>query len=178
MVTFCKEGGGRLLVWALRACSYKNRAEARQQGNALHHLQGVFLVFVLLPVREAQKFKGSRSSKVQGFKRTSYVPSVVRKRNEEDEETLADKSSTAHEHVHRTYHAGDRGPGHGARMGELYSLQPWTGRRARVYIPTDACGQQAERGLAWTDDTLDGQAWTGFLAGYTSVHQRGGCPEA
>ena len=28
MVTFCKEGGGRLLVWALRACSYKTRAEA------------------------------------------------------------------------------------------------------------------------------------------------------
>ena len=28
MVTFCKEGGGRLLVWALRARSYKTRAEA------------------------------------------------------------------------------------------------------------------------------------------------------
>ena len=119
---------------------------------------------------------------IRGKRRKATGPapvlSVIRKRNEEDEETLADKSSTAHEHVHRTYHAGDRGPGHGARMGELYSLQPWTGRRARVYIPTDACGEQAERGLAWTDDTLDGQAWPGFLAGYTSVHQRGGCPEA
>ena len=27
MVTFCKEGGGMLLVWALRARSYKTRAE-------------------------------------------------------------------------------------------------------------------------------------------------------
>ena len=27
MVTFCKEGGGMLLVWALRACSYKTKAE-------------------------------------------------------------------------------------------------------------------------------------------------------
>ena len=73
-------------------------------------------------IQGVQKFKGSRGP--------APVLSVVRKRNEEDEETLADKSSTAHEHVHRTYHAGDRGPGHGARMGELYSLQPWTGRRA------------------------------------------------
>ena len=28
MVTFCKEGGGMLSVWALRARSYKTRAEA------------------------------------------------------------------------------------------------------------------------------------------------------
>ena len=28
MVTFCKEGGGMLLVWALRARSYKTKAEA------------------------------------------------------------------------------------------------------------------------------------------------------
>ena len=28
MVTCCKEGGGILLVWALRARSYKTRAEA------------------------------------------------------------------------------------------------------------------------------------------------------
>ena len=28
MVTFCKEGGGMLLVWVLRARSYKTRAEA------------------------------------------------------------------------------------------------------------------------------------------------------
>ena len=28
MVTFCKEGGGMLLVWVLRARSYKARAEA------------------------------------------------------------------------------------------------------------------------------------------------------
>ena len=27
MVTFCKEGGGMLLVWALRARSYKTKAE-------------------------------------------------------------------------------------------------------------------------------------------------------
>ena len=49
MVTLCKEGGGMLSVWALRARSYKTKAEAWQQGNALHPLQGVFLVFVLLP---------------------------------------------------------------------------------------------------------------------------------
>ena len=28
MATFCKEGDGMLLVWALRARSYKTRAEA------------------------------------------------------------------------------------------------------------------------------------------------------
>ena len=28
MVTFCKEGGGMLLVWALRTRSYKTKAEA------------------------------------------------------------------------------------------------------------------------------------------------------
>ena len=28
MVTFCKEGDGMLSVWALRARSYKNKAEA------------------------------------------------------------------------------------------------------------------------------------------------------
>ena len=28
MVTFCKEGGGMLSVWALRASSYKTKAEA------------------------------------------------------------------------------------------------------------------------------------------------------
>ena len=49
MVTFCKEGGGMLLVWALRARSYKTKAEAYQQGIALHPLQGVFPVYVLLP---------------------------------------------------------------------------------------------------------------------------------
>ena len=64
MVTFCKEGGGMLSVWALRARSYKTRAEAYQQGNALHPLQGVFLVFVLLPVRGE---RGSRVQGVQGF---------------------------------------------------------------------------------------------------------------
>ena len=28
MVTFCKEGDGMILVWALRARSYKTKAEA------------------------------------------------------------------------------------------------------------------------------------------------------
>ena len=28
MVTFCNEGDGMFSVWALRACSYKNKAEA------------------------------------------------------------------------------------------------------------------------------------------------------
>ena len=28
MVTFCKEGGGMLSIWTLRARSYKTRAEA------------------------------------------------------------------------------------------------------------------------------------------------------
>ena len=28
MVTFCKEGDGRLLVWVLRVRSYKTKAEA------------------------------------------------------------------------------------------------------------------------------------------------------
>ena len=62
------EGGGMLLVWVLRARSYKTKAEAWQQGIALHPLQGVFLVFVLLPVRGERRegfkwfkeFKGSR----------------------------------------------------------------------------------------------------------------------
>ena len=62
MVTFCKEGDGMLSVWALRACSYKTKAEAYQQGNALHPPQGVFLVFVLLPVR------GERREGFKGFK--------------------------------------------------------------------------------------------------------------
>ena len=36
-----------LLVWALRARSYKTGTEALQQGKALHPPQGVYLVFVL-----------------------------------------------------------------------------------------------------------------------------------
>ena len=73
MVTFCKEGGGMISVWALRACSYKTKAEAWQQGIALHPPQGVFLVFVLLPVRGERRegfkeFNGSSGSRVQGFK--------------------------------------------------------------------------------------------------------------
>ena len=51
MVTFCKEGDVMLSVWALIARSYKTKAEAYQQGNALHPLQGVYLVYVLLPDR-------------------------------------------------------------------------------------------------------------------------------
>ena len=56
-----------LSVWALRARSYKTKAEAWQQGNALHPHQGVFPVFVLLPDRtdkccrkkEIKKFLGA-----------------------------------------------------------------------------------------------------------------------
>ena len=40
-----------LRVGALSALSYNHGAEAEQQGTAFHPLQGVFLVFVLLPVR-------------------------------------------------------------------------------------------------------------------------------
>ena len=54
-------------VWALRARSYKTRAEAYQQGIALHPLQGVYLVFVLL-----QEI-GSRSSKVQKVQEVQWV---------------------------------------------------------------------------------------------------------
>ena len=87
MVTFCKEGGGMLLVWALRARSYKTKAEAYHQGIALHPLQGVYLVFVLLPVREAQKFKSSRSSRDSSVK---SVKSVVK----EEKLSVAEKGNT------------------------------------------------------------------------------------
>ena len=65
------EGDGMLSVWALRARSYKTEAEAQQQGVALHPLQGVYFVFVLLPVR------GFKGSKVQWFKRFGSVLSVL-----------------------------------------------------------------------------------------------------
>ena len=41
-----KEGGGRLSIWALRACSYMSKAEGCHQGLCPHSLQGVFMVFV------------------------------------------------------------------------------------------------------------------------------------
>ena len=66
------EGDGMLLVWTLRARSYKTRAEAYQQGIALHPLQGVFLVFVLHPEI------GSRSSKVQKISVLSVQSVVVK----------------------------------------------------------------------------------------------------
>ena len=47
MVTFCKEGDGRLSVWALRARSHKTRAEACHQGIAHYPPQRIFPVFVL-----------------------------------------------------------------------------------------------------------------------------------
>ena len=72
MVTFYIEGDGMIPVWALRARSYKTRAEAYQQGIALHPLQGVFLVFVLLPEI------GSRSSKVQKIPVLSVQSVVVK----------------------------------------------------------------------------------------------------
>ena len=62
-----KEGDGRLSVWALRARSYKTRAEACHQGIAHYPLQGVYLVFVLHLERSSsgsnvQEFKGSYPS--------------------------------------------------------------------------------------------------------------------
>ena len=75
MVTFCKEGGGMLSVWALRACSYKTKAEAYQQGIALHPLQGVYLVFVLL---QEIGSRSSRSSKVQKISVLSVQSVVVK----------------------------------------------------------------------------------------------------
>ena len=56
------EGNGMLSVWALRARSYKTRADAKQQGKALHPLQGVFIVFVLLPDMGSRSSKGSMGS--------------------------------------------------------------------------------------------------------------------
>ena len=41
-----QEGGGRISIWALRACSYLSKAEGCHQGLCPHSLQGVFLVFV------------------------------------------------------------------------------------------------------------------------------------
>ena len=41
-----KEGGGRLSVWALRACSYMAKAEGCHQGFGPISLRGVFMVFV------------------------------------------------------------------------------------------------------------------------------------
>ena len=42
-----KEGDGMLLVWALRACSYKTKAEDWAAGHRLHLYQGVYLGFCL-----------------------------------------------------------------------------------------------------------------------------------
>ena len=45
-----KEGTGDAVGWALRACSYKTKTEASQQRRSRHTLQGVFLVFVFVPL--------------------------------------------------------------------------------------------------------------------------------
>ena len=45
-VSLLKEGGGRLSVWTLRACSYKTKTETGHQGCAPHTLQGFISVFV------------------------------------------------------------------------------------------------------------------------------------
>ena len=49
IVTFCKEGGGMLLVWALRARSYKTKAEAWQQGHRPSSSPRGFYGFCLAP---------------------------------------------------------------------------------------------------------------------------------
>ena len=45
-----KEGTGDAVGWALRACSYKTKTKASQQRRSRHTLQGVFLVFVFVPL--------------------------------------------------------------------------------------------------------------------------------
>ena len=43
-----KEGAVRLLLGALRACSYKTKTEARQQGSASILFKGFIMVFVIV----------------------------------------------------------------------------------------------------------------------------------
>ena len=51
-----------LLVWALRACSYKTKAEDWAAGHRLHLYQGVYLGFCLASSNDSMGSKGSRGS--------------------------------------------------------------------------------------------------------------------
>ena len=78
MVTFCKEGGGMLLVWALRARSYKTRAEAWQQGHRPPSAPRGLFGFCFAP---SERLKSSNGSRVQGFNSVQSVQSVVERKN-------------------------------------------------------------------------------------------------
>ena len=45
-VSLLKEGGVRLSVWALKACSYKTHPKPKHQGEAPRLFKGFFMVFV------------------------------------------------------------------------------------------------------------------------------------
>ena len=68
-VSLLKEGGGRLSVWTLRACSYKTKTETGHQGCAPHTLQGFISVFVKRVKRDKestrQRDKESKSQRVR-----------------------------------------------------------------------------------------------------------------
>ena len=65
-VSLLKEGGGRLSVWTLRACSYKTKTETGHQGCAPHTLQGFISVFVKrVKETKSQRDKESKSQRVR-----------------------------------------------------------------------------------------------------------------
>ena len=74
-VSLLKEGGGRLSVWTLRACSYKTKTETGHQGCAPHTLQGFISVFVKRVKRDKestrQRDKETTRQRVKEFGTTS-----------------------------------------------------------------------------------------------------------
>ena len=71
-VSLLKEGGGRLSVWTLRACSYKTKTETGHQGCAPHTLQGFISVFVKR-VKRVKRDKETKSQRVKEFGTTSVL---------------------------------------------------------------------------------------------------------
>ena len=73
-VSLLKEGGGRLSVWTLRACSYKTKTETGHQGCAPHTLQGFISVFVKrVKETKSQRDKETKSQRVKEFGTTSVL---------------------------------------------------------------------------------------------------------
>ena len=68
-MSLLKEGGGRLSVWTLRACSYKTKTEADTR--AVPHIlfKGVFLF--LSKGSKRQRDKETKSQRVKEFGTTS-----------------------------------------------------------------------------------------------------------
>ena len=79
MVTFCKGGGGMFSIWALRACSYKTKAEAYHQGSEPSILSKGFFWFLSYTKQRVQKVQEVQGgSKVQEFKKFKKLIRPIR----------------------------------------------------------------------------------------------------